>query len=228
MKKAYIITILIMTIFVILYIGHSVTASKNSFTESTETFTYHVEIDDNQNVTVEVEPLFYSSQQWRKYMERNTERSWQLLKDKASHDKWIPVQIVFSHPVPLEDILSWLQQTEFRLEKYVVAGHRKNDIAAGYGPLSGYPPALQIPGEQQVIHYDKGVLVLEGTTQVNDKGLGFWLRNDEVFLVDTTAVELMDRLQNDARVRPFIQEEEKISFVIHWPLSRLSWDWTTP
>ncbi len=227
MKKLYIPITITMALLVIFYAAHSVVAGKNSFSGVAETYSFQVEIDDNENVTVEVDPQFHDSQRWTRYLTRNKERGWQLLKDESYHDKWIHVQIVFTQPIPLEELHPLLQQTEFRVEKYVVAGERKNDIAAGYGPMIAYPPPLRMPRSQQEVLYDKGILILEGTTPVNDKGLGRWLQNDKVYLVDTTAVELLEFLENDLRVKPLLEKGANVSFVIHWPLSRLSWDWIT-
>lgn len=144
------------------------------------------------------------------YREANIKRSYALLARKET--RLIYVQVTFSQPVPVQDAKSLVQETGFRIEDFLMAG--RNSLG-GKASCIAFRDNLDEPCDPGL-----GIIVLRGWIETTDKGLGRWLRDERVYMVDTVAAELEEILRQK---HPDIVAGRKIHVSAELPIWELDW-----
>lgn len=146
------------------------------------------------------------------YREANLRRSYALLARKEP--KLIYVQVSFARPVPIDEVRSLVEKTSFRVEDFLMVSRPKEqkrwcteatgDLAKPFCATEGF----------------EGIMVLRGWVETTEKGLGQWLRDEQVYMVDTIAAELEEILHQK---HADIVAGRKIYVSAEFPIWELDW-----
>jgi len=118
------------------------------------------------------------------YREANFRRSYALLAQREP--KLIYVQVTFARPVSISEAKLLVQETGFKIEDFLMAG--RNSFG-GKAWCVAFSDNLDEPCDPAL-----GIMVLNGWVETTEKGLGQWLKDERVYMVDTVAAELIEIL----------------------------------
>lgn len=200
-------------------------AGRLVFQGATDSFRYGGRVEDSGDVLVHVGTNWYDPEALRTYLAANVRRGKELIAQKGGEP--VPVQITFARPQPLEEVRALVAQTGLQVESFIMVGRSTLTNQRGaYGQPNSLDGGLPIPerelidpatGDELVL---PGVMVLEGTVPASEAGLGSWLNNPEVYLVDTSEVEVLEVIRN---VPASVVGERNIRVGIGSPFWSLDW-----
>lgn len=173
---------------------HPTLAGRGQFSGATDAFRYSGQ-DDNGDIYMVVSVDTGDPAALEKYIEANRQRGLALVRWNAG--EWVPVQITFAQPMPVSTVKAMVEQTDLQMTSFLQVGHStisgKRGTRVQFGPLSGDIPEREAidpaTGEELVF---SGIMVLQGEVRVDTEGLGYWLANDQVYLVDTSKLTVLD------------------------------------
>ncbi len=149
----------------------------------------------------------------RAYREANMKRGQALVTQGDARP--IQVQITFAHPVPVAEVRSLAEETGFQLEDFLVAGRNSQggrawcvDFTGDFDQSDGICAGLE------------GIMLLKGWVETTERGLGRWLTDDRVYMIDTVAAEVCELL---AQRHADIVAGRKIIIGSESPFWRLDW-----
>lgn len=147
----------------------------------------------------------------RAYREANIKRGHALITQGDIRLIW--VQVTFAYPVPIAEVRSLIEETGFQVEDFLMAGRN---------PQGDRTWCIDATGNiaQPACDPDLGIMLLKGWVETTEQGLGRWLADDRVYMVDTTGVEIRELL---AQRHADIVAGRKIIVSPESPLWRLDW-----
>ncbi|HEY8477294.1 MAG TPA: hypothetical protein VIN09_10565 [Chloroflexota bacterium] len=141
-----------------------------------------------------------------RYREANASRIRTLIA--SGRGESVPVTVTFAEPVPPSEVERLAEDVGFTVAYYTLVG-RSSDVDrwtrtvdAHFVPLSQVATSETIRNHRTgADHHVRflGVMVLKGTVAATGDGLGRLAEDPRVYLADTTAVEVLDRLARDGR-----------------------------
>ncbi|MBO9370779.1 MAG: hypothetical protein J7575_06815 [Chloroflexi bacterium] len=158
-------------------------AGKRIFHGETATYSYTGEVlEGTGDVLVNVYYLRGGEKAIQAYREANTKRNYALLARKEP--KLIYVQVTFVRPIPSAEVSSLVKETGFKVENFLMAGRNSQGGRAwcidGTGNLD--KPFCDDP--------NLGVMILKGWVETTEQGLGRWMADERVYIIDTVAAEI--------------------------------------
>lgn len=163
----------------------------------TDSFEYSIQGDKAQSIYVTVGVNMEDIGARQAYLDANVERNQKLLEDNL--DDLIPVQVTFAHPVAVANVKALVASTGFTVDSFLLVGHSTISQQRGthiqFSSLDDSVPEREIidpvSGEEIVF---EGIMVLQGIVPANSDGLGQWMKNDSVYLLDSSEVEMSELL----------------------------------
>ncbi len=145
------------------------------------------------------------------YREANIRRSRALIAQKEPQLIW--VQVTFARPIPSAEVSSLVKETGFKVQDFLMAGRNSQ---------GGRVWCIDAIGnlDQPVCDPDLGVMFLQGWVETTERGLGRWLTDNRVYIIDTIAVEINELL---AQRHADIVAGREIIIVSESPFWRLEW-----
>jgi hypothetical protein len=97
------------------------------------------------------------------------------------------VQVTFAHPIPIAEVSSLVKETGFKVQDFLMAGRNSQ---------GGRAWCIDAVGnlDKPVCNPELGVMLLKGWVETTEQGLGRWLADDRVYMIDTTAAEVRELL----------------------------------
>lgn len=200
-------------------------AGRLVFEGATDSFRYGGRVEDSGDVTLVVSANWHDPEALQTYLAANVRRGRELIAQKGGER--VPVQITFARPQPLEKVRALVAQTGFQVESFIMVGRSTLTNQRGaYGRATSLDDGLPIPerelmdpatGDELVL---QGVMVLEGTAPASEAGLGSWLNNPEVYLIDTSEVEVLEVVRS---AYASVVAERNIQVGIGSPFWSLDW-----
>lgn len=164
-------------------------AGKPIFHGETATYSYSGEVlEHTGDVLVNVYYLYGGEKGIQAYREANAKRNAALLARK--NPQVIYVQVTFVRPIPVEEVRALVEETGFKVEDFLMAG--RND-------QGGRVWCIDAVGDLDQPTCDPhlgilGVMILKGWVETTEQGLGRWMRDERVYIIDTVAAELSEIL----------------------------------
>lgn len=191
-------------------------------------FRYTGEILQNGEVLVTVSVDIDNPNALRAYVEAATNRGWALIQSGDPQTIW--VQVTFRRPVPIPEVRALVEETGFRVDSYLLVGRHPTNGERMYeiqfGPLEDSaihttfpqpPPAPPDPGVDGTL---AGVMLLQGEVDTTEQGLGRWLADERVYLMDTTSVEMHQLV---AQRHAAVVSGKEIEISVPSPFWNLDW-----
>lgn len=175
-----------------------ITAGRVQFSGTTDSFRYSGQ-GDNSGIYMVVSVDTGDPAALKKYVEANLQRGQALVH--RNQGELVPVQITFVHPVPVSDVKALVEETDFQVTSFLLAGYstvsKQRGFHVQFGSLSGEIPGRETmdPATDDELVFS-GIMVLQGKVKATVDGLGYWLANDQVYLVDTTKLEALNLAAN--------------------------------
>lgn len=196
-------------------------AGKPFFNGETGTYRYTGKGLDSGDVLVDVHFDIDDPEALRAYREANAERAKALIQQGEPQLIW--VQITFHRPLPTAEVQALVKETGFRVDNFEMVGrsadgrHRlsrtrvgdiEDDAAHMVVPLWGVDTMLA------------GVILLQGEVETTEQGLGRWLADNRVYMIDTTGVEVRELV---ARRHADVVADRDIFVSLTSPFWRFDW-----
>ncbi len=218
------ITAVLVVVLVALRVTTSI-AGRLVIEGATDSFRYAGRVENSGDLFVYVSTAWYDPKALQDYRAANIRRGQELITHKEGMP--VPVQITFARPQPLEEVRARVAQTGFQVESFIMVGRSTLTNQRGtYGQSNSLDGGLPIPerelmdpatGEELVL---QGLMVLQGTVPASEAGLGYWLSNPEVYLVDTSEVEVLEVVR---RIHASVVADRNIQVAIESPFWSLDW-----
>lgn len=202
-------------------------AGRMVFEGATDSFRYGGRVENSGEVTLVVSVAWHDPQALQTYLAANQRRGKELIAQRGG--ALVPVQITFARPLPLEEVRALVAQTGFQVESFILVGRSTlTNQRGGYGRLASSLDDDSLPSERERIVDPatgerlvlQGFLVLEGSVPASEEGLGRWLNSPEVYLVDTSEVEVLEVVRS---AHAAVVAERNIQVVIESPFWSLDW-----
>ncbi|MDW8325340.1 MAG: hypothetical protein RMK99_02135 [Anaerolineales bacterium] len=200
-------------------------AGRLVFEGATDSFRYGGRVEDSGDVLVYIGTNWYDPEALQAYLAANSRRGRELIAQKQGEP--VPVQITFARPQPPDKVRALVAQTGFQVESFIMVGRSTLTNRRGtYGQPNSLDGGLPIPerelidpatGEELVF---QGLMVLEGRVPASEAGLGSWLNHPEVYLVDTSEVEVLEVVRS---VHASVVAERNIQVAVESPFWSLDW-----
>ncbi|MDW8325898.1 MAG: hypothetical protein RMK99_04965 [Anaerolineales bacterium] len=200
-------------------------AGRLVFEGATDSFRYGGRVEDSGDVLVYIGTNWYDPEALQAYLAANSRRGRELIAQKQGEP--VPVQITFARPQPPDKVRALVAQTGFQVESFIMVGRSTLTNRRGtYGQPNSLDGGLPIPerelidpatGEELVF---QGLMVLEGRVPASEAGLGSWLNHPEVYLVDTSEVEVLEVVRS---VHTSVVAERNIQVSVGSPFWSLDW-----
>jgi len=162
-------------------------AGKRIFHGETATYSYSGEVlEHTGDVLVNVYYLRGGEKAIQAYREANTRRNYALLARKEP--KLVYVQVTFVRPIPAAEVSALVKETGFQVEDFLMAG-RNSQGGRAWG--------IDFTGNLDKPFHDDpnlGVMILKGWVETTERGLGRWMADERVYMIDTVAAEIMEIL----------------------------------
>ncbi|MDL1897565.1 hypothetical protein FBQ82_14970 [Anaerolineae bacterium CFX7] len=161
----------------------------------TESYRYTAQGERN-NLYITVSVNFDDAATLQKYRRVNQRRGEQLSKQNK---KDIPLLLTFAHPLPLAQARELVRQTDLDVSSYMMVGH--SSLSGERGTYINFETLEQDVelarnvdstgnGEQLLL---EGVMVIQARLR-DSSALGKLLRDERIYLVDTTEFEVRELL----------------------------------
>lgn len=198
-------------------------ASRVQSQGKTDSFEYSIQGDKDQSVYVTVGVNMDDEHSRQKYIDANKQRGYELIANKQNEH--IPVQITFASPISIHEVRKLVESTNFDVEEFLLVGHSTISQERGthiqFSSLDVPIPERELidPNSGEEIVFE-GIMVLKGQVVATNAGLGKWLADERVYLVDTSKVELLEILGKE-HMNKIAGKEVEIS--IPSPFWNLDW-----
>ncbi len=219
-------------------------AGKRIFHGETATYSYSGKVMEHTgDVVVSVYYLRGGEKAIQAYREANTKRNYALLAQKEPKLIW--VQVTFVRPIPTAEVSALVKETGFKVEDFLMAGRNSQGgkiwciDAIGNLEQTVCAPAevCMGPGIEDRTACERdfgnlGVMILKGWVETTEQGLGRWMADERVYMIDTVAVEIMEILAQKhpdivagrELIGPEREDGKKVIIVIpESPLWELEW-----
>lgn len=154
-------------------------------------FRYAGHVLDNGMMDIVVSVDFDDPQALQAYKEANDARCRALIARGEAKSIW--VQVTFARPLPVDEVRSLVKETDFQVENYDIVGRASNGervVHVQAGTIGdAVPDRIYDPHWNVEITY-AGITLLQGTVETTEQGLGRWLTDERVYLIDTTGEEV--------------------------------------
>ncbi|MER3459618.1 MAG: hypothetical protein C4309_14250 [Chloroflexota bacterium] len=190
-------------------------AGKPIFHGETTTYRYSGEVlEHTGDVLVNVYYLRGGDKAIHAYREANIKRSYALLARKDPQLIW--VQVTFARPIPIAEVSSLVKETGFKVQDFLMAGRSSQGGRAWcIDAIGNLDQPVCDPD-----FGDLGVMVLQGWVETTERGLGRWMADDRVYMIDTIAVEVSELLaQRHADIvagRKIVIDSESPFWLLDW------------
>ena len=127
------------------------------------------------------------------YRDANTARGRALIARGEAKAIW--VQVTFARPLPADEVRTLVEETGFEVENYLRVGRASNGervIHIRVGPIGDDVPETVYDPLWNVEKTYAGIMTLQGTVETTERGLGRWLVDERVYLIDTTGEEVRE------------------------------------
>ncbi len=191
-------------------------------TGKADAYEYSIRGDSNSSIYVSVNVNMHNPNALKSYLEANNKRIEQLLETNEENVS-IPVQITLKKPVPVAEIKEIVDSSALVVESFMLVGHSSLSNQRGtYVQFSsfdaGYPEKdLIAPDTGDEIVFE-GVMVIQG--KLPAPNLPQWQTYENIYLIDTTQVELLDIL---ARNHSAETAGKEINIALPTPFWLLNW-----
>jgi|GEM_PF-1938293 len=164
-------------------------AGKRIFHGETATYSYSGEVlKGTGDVLVNVYYLYGGEKGIQAYREANTKRNYALLARKEP--KLVYVQVTFVRPIPTAEVSALVKETGFKVEDFLLAGRNSQGGRAWSIDFTGnLDKPFCHPCDPNL-----GVMILKGWVETTEQGLGRWMADERVYMIDTVAAEIMEIL----------------------------------
>lgn len=156
-------------------------------------FRYAGHIRGNGAVDVVVGVDLNDPQALQAYREANAVRGRALIARRKAQTIW--VQVTFVQPLPADEVRTLVEETGFQVENYLMVGRASNGERVVHGQVGAIgddvPDRVYDPHWNVEMTY-AGIMLLQGTVETTEQGLGRWLADERVYMIDTTAVEVRE------------------------------------
>jgi len=181
-------------------------AGKLVFHGETATYSYSGKgLKHTGDVFVHVYYLRGGEKAIQAYREANTRRNYALLARKEPKLIW--VQVTFVRPIHTAEVSSLVKETGFKVQDFLMAGRNSQGgkiwfiDAIGNLEQTVCAPAevCMGPGIEDRTACERdfenlGVMILKGWVETTERGLGRWMADERVYMIDTVAAEIMEIL----------------------------------
>ena len=185
-------------------------------------YTFRVEErgDHTLEVSVALKPWPDLSAAIKRYQAANAQRIESLIKQDLTNP--IYVQVTFAHPMDWREARALAQAVDLQVDNYLMVGTGDHDEKAttiyNHSFENSPPPPIETgPRGQKTTFW--GVMVIQGRLPATEAGLGYLARNPNVSMVDTTAVEIRQAIQQNPRW----QGKEIVSIGLPSPFWDIVW-----
>lgn len=173
---------------------HPTLAGRVQFSGTTDAFRYSGQ-GDNEGIYMVVSVDTNDPLVLKKYVEANHQRGQALISQNRGER--VPVQVTFARPIPIADVKAMVEKTSFQVTSFLLVGYstisQQRGFHVQFNSLDGDIPDREImdpaTGDELVF---SGIMALQGEVKAAEDGLGYWLSNDQVYLVDTTKLEALN------------------------------------
>ena len=181
------LTLIVVLVTILLTKPLELYAGNRIFHGETATYSYSGKVMEHTgDVVVSVYYLRGGEKAIEAYREANTKRNYVLLAQKEPKLTW--VQVTFVRPIPTAEVSALVKETGFKVEDFLLAGRNSQGGKAwcidGTGNLD--KPFCDDP--------NLGVMILKGWVETTEQGLGRWMADERVYMIDTVAAEIMEIL----------------------------------
>ncbi len=156
-------------------------------------FRYAGHVLDNGMMDIGVSVDFSDPKAMQVYKEANDARARALIARGEAKPIW--VQVTFARPLPADEVRTLVKETGFQVENYAQVGYASNGervVHIQVGTIGDDVPDRAYDSHWKVEITYAGIMVLQGTVETTEEGLGRWLADERVYLMDTTAVEVRE------------------------------------
>jgi len=170
---------------------------------------------DNGEILVVVGVDVDDPEALRAYREANAKRSQALIAQGEARPIW--VQVTFLRPLAADQVRALVEETDFRVDSFLMVGHtpdgEKTSTILNFPIGEDFPETLAETLSWQEIEtlvLDQGyvppatlndpmapktldgIMLLQGEVETTEQGLGRWLADERVYLIDTAGVEVRE------------------------------------
>jgi len=206
-------------------------------------FRYAGHVLDNGMMDIGVSVDLNDPKAMQVYREANAARGRALIARGEAKAIW--VQVTFARPLPADEVRTLVEETGFQVESFLMVGHTSDGgkmCMILISPIGeDFPEELAKTLSWQEIEtlvYDKGyvppaviddpmapatlngVMLLQGQIETTEQGLGRWLADERVYLIDTTGEEARElaaqRHANAVAGREIVVELESPFWNFDW------------
>ena len=224
-KNARIVGAAFVVVVVLIFLSAwTFTNQRPTFRGVTDSFRYGGRVEYNGDVQVTVSTDWHDPKALQTYIAANVRRGEQLIAEGTRG--LVPVQITFARPVQIDGVRTLVEETGLQVESLALVGYtsltNQRSVYIRFDSLEEDLPG-RVPtdppgtGDEVVI---QGLMVLQGSVPANQGGLGKWLNNPDVYLVDTSELEAIAVVQG--RHGREVQDRQ-IEIVVETPFWSLDW-----
>lgn len=161
------------------------------------------------------------------YRQASAERARALIQQGKPQPVW--VQVTFRRPVPIADVRALVNDTGFRVDSFLLAGRAPDgqkltriqvgalEDSAAQMNVPPPPPAAPVGGVEVTL---AGVMLVQGEVDTTEQGLGRWLADERVYMVDTTSIEVHELI---AQRHAAVVSGKEIVISVPSPFWNLDW-----
>ncbi len=127
------------------------------------------------------------------YRDANTARARALIARGEARPIW--VQVAFARPLPADEVRALVEKTGFQVENYMLVGRASNGERVMHVQMGaiGDDVAMQASDPHWNVEMGyAGIMLLQGTVETTEEGLGRWLTDERVYIIDTTGEEVRE------------------------------------
>ena len=148
---------------------------------------------DNGDIYVVVSVRVDDPEALLTYRDANVKRGRELINRGEAKPVW--VQVTFNRPLPTDQVRALVGQTGFQVDSFLMVGRssdgeRMTHIHTG-AIGDDVPDRANDPLWNDETTF-AGIMLLQGKVEATEQGLGRWLTDERVYLVDTTGVEVRE------------------------------------
>lgn len=156
-------------------------------------FRYAGHVLDNGMMHIGVSVDLNNPKAMQAYKEANDARARALIAQGEVKPIW--VQVTFSRPLPADEVRTLVKETGFQVENYNMVGRASNGervVHVQVGTIGDDVPDRAYDPHWNVEITYAGIMLLQGAVETTERGLGRWLVDERVYLIDTTGEEVRE------------------------------------
>lgn len=168
-------------------------AGRPIFRGETALYRYTGEGLDSGDILVSVDVDLDNPKALEAYREANVARGRALIARGKAKPIW--VQVTFARPLPADEVRTLVRETGFQVENYLMVGRASNGervFRIQVGTIGDDVPETAYEPLWNVKMTFAGIMLLQGTIETTKQGLGRWLTDERVYIIDTTGEEVRE------------------------------------